>query len=102
MIIKLTSNWWNEIRALPYPLVVQDQLIATVSSHLQSTIPPSVTEHCIKEMVIATIDAIELTNERDVTYHYEVALYRPTDTQRHRMFTYLRKTYLGGVNLSLK
>lgn len=102
MIIDLTRNWWNEIRALNVPPVVQDQLIATVSSHLQSTIPPGITEHCIKEMALANIEAVTLTNERDVAYTYEVALYRPTDTTRHRQFTYLRKTYLGGVNLALK
>ena len=103
MIIDLTPNWWNEIRALPLPVVVQDQLVATVSSHLTCTIPPSVTEHCIKELVKANIEAITLADpEYDVAYQYEVAVYKPHDTQRHRQFTYLRKTYLAGDNIALK
>ena len=102
MDLELTDNWWKEIDLALLAPDMKGQLKLMVSSFLEGTIPPHITQSLIVDLSTSDDLIIWMHDTHGIRRPFEIVVYFPTNPDRHRYFSYLRPFYEHGNNKSMR
>ena len=100
-------KYWNQIEDnTSLTTGVRDTLKCAVNAHINTTIPSSISDRNLKDLITSQITNITLTDNKGgggiEQEQLSIMLYNPANHETHRRFIYLAKQYPNGENISIE